>query len=169
MEEVLLLDLRKTWSQGGTIGFPRWLSGKESTCQWGDAGSVSGWGMSPGEGDSNPLWYSCLQNPRCTGAWQATVHGATEEPDTTKQLNNSESRNTHCSPGGELSWLCLHKSSYKELTASNAPSSIWLPQASFHSWCCYHISRISLPSSFIISAAASESGQLLLLWGQEMP
>ena len=40
-----------------------------------DTGSIPGLGRSPGEGTSNPLQYSCLENPMDTGAWQATVHG----------------------------------------------------------------------------------------------
>ena len=43
---------------------PRWLSGKESTCQAGDADSVPGLGRSPGGGSGNPLQYSCLGNPK---------------------------------------------------------------------------------------------------------
>ena len=45
----------------------------------GDAGSIPGWGRSPGGGNSNPLQYSCLENPMDRGAWQATVCGAAEE------------------------------------------------------------------------------------------
>ena len=41
----------------------------------GDAGSIPGLGRSPGEGNGNPLQYSCLENPVNRGAWQATVHG----------------------------------------------------------------------------------------------
>ena len=44
----------------------------------GDVGSVPGLGRSPGEGNGNPLLYSYLGNPRDRGAWQATIHGATE-------------------------------------------------------------------------------------------
>ena len=40
-----------------------------------DMGSVPGSGRSPGEGNANPLQYSCLENPMDRGAWQATVHG----------------------------------------------------------------------------------------------
>ena len=40
----------------------------------GDSGLISGWGRSPGEGNGNPLQYSCLENPMDRGAWQATVH-----------------------------------------------------------------------------------------------
>ena len=59
-------------------GLPRWLSGKESTCQAGDEHSVSGLGRSPGEGNGNPLQYSCLENPKDRGAWRATVHRVTK-------------------------------------------------------------------------------------------
>ena len=57
---------------------PRQLSGKESTCNAGDAGTIPELGSSPGEGNSNPLQYSCLGHPRDRGAWRATVHGVTE-------------------------------------------------------------------------------------------
>ena len=45
-----------------------WLSGKESACQAGDAGSVPGLGRSLGGGNGNPLQYSCLENPMDRGA-----------------------------------------------------------------------------------------------------
>ena len=57
------------------MGLPRWLSGKESACQAGDAGSVPVWRRSLGEGNGNPLQDSCLRIPMDRGAWQATVHG----------------------------------------------------------------------------------------------
>jgi len=41
----------------------------------GDTGSIPGWGRSPGEGNGNPLQYSCLGNPMDRGAWRATGHG----------------------------------------------------------------------------------------------
>ena len=41
----------------------------------GDSGSIPGLGKFPGEGNSNPLQYSCLENPVDRGAWRATVHG----------------------------------------------------------------------------------------------
>ena len=44
----------------------------------GDPGSIPGSGRSPGEGNGNPLQYSCLENPMNGGAWQATVHGVTK-------------------------------------------------------------------------------------------
>ena len=40
-----------------------------------DVGLISGLGRSPGEGNSNPLQYSCLENPMDGGDWQATVQG----------------------------------------------------------------------------------------------
>ena len=40
----------------------------------GDVSSVPGWGRCPGEGNGNPLQYSCLENSMDRGAWRATVH-----------------------------------------------------------------------------------------------
>ena len=45
------------------LGLPWWLSGKESACQAGNVGLIPGLGRSSGEGNGNPLQYSCLQNP----------------------------------------------------------------------------------------------------------
>ena len=42
----------------------------------GDLGSIPGLGRSTGEGNSNPVQYSCLENSKNRGAWLATVHGA---------------------------------------------------------------------------------------------
>ena len=44
-----------------------------------DVGSVPGLGRAPGEGNGNPLLYSCLENCMNRGAWQAAVHGITKE------------------------------------------------------------------------------------------
>ena len=44
----------------------------------GDTGLIPGLGRSPGEGNSNPLQYSCLENPMDRGTWKATVHGVTK-------------------------------------------------------------------------------------------
>ena len=40
----------------------------------GDAGSIPGWGRSPGERHGSPFQCSCLENPLDRGAWQAIVH-----------------------------------------------------------------------------------------------
>ena len=63
-------------------GFPGDSDGKESACSAGDPGLVPGLGRSPGEGNGNPLQYSCLENPMDRGAWRATVHGVRKELDT---------------------------------------------------------------------------------------
>ena len=52
--------------------------GKESVYNAGDPGSIPGWGRTPGEGNGNPLQYSCLENPMDGGTWWATVHGITK-------------------------------------------------------------------------------------------
>ena len=56
-------------------GLLRQHSGKESACNARDPGSIPGSGRSPGEGDGNPLQFSCLGNPMDRGAWWATVCG----------------------------------------------------------------------------------------------
>ena len=58
-----------------TLGFPRWLSGKESACQAGDMGSIPGLGRSPGEGNGDPLQYSCLENAMDRGVWWSQTAG----------------------------------------------------------------------------------------------
>ena len=57
------------------VGFPGGSDSEESACSAGDPGSIPGSGRSAGEGNGNPLQYSCLENPMDGGAWQATVHG----------------------------------------------------------------------------------------------
>ena len=55
-----------------------WEEGKASACNAGDPGLIPGLGGSPGEGNGNPLQYSCLENSMDGGAWWATVHGVTK-------------------------------------------------------------------------------------------
>ena len=54
--------------------FPKWLTGKESSCQTGDVGLIHGSGRAPGEGNGNLLQYSFLGNPIDREAWWAPVH-----------------------------------------------------------------------------------------------
>ena len=56
---------------------------KESPCNEGDLGSIPGLGRLPGEGNGNPLQYSCLGNLMDRGAWHASVHGVTKDLDMT--------------------------------------------------------------------------------------
>ena len=60
------------------LGFFGGSDSKESACNAGDSGSIPGSGRSPGEGNGNPLQYSCLENPMDGGAWWATVHGVSK-------------------------------------------------------------------------------------------
>ena len=58
--------------------FPGGSEVKELACNAGDLGSIPGSGRIPGEGNGNPLQYSCLENPMDGGAWWAAVHGVPE-------------------------------------------------------------------------------------------
>ena len=55
--------------------FPDGSEVKASASNAGDPGSIPGLGRSPGEGNGNPLQYSCLENPMDLEVWSATVHG----------------------------------------------------------------------------------------------
>ena len=55
-------------------GFPGGSDSKESACNLGELSSILGSRRSPGEGNGNPLQYSCLENPMDREAWRATVH-----------------------------------------------------------------------------------------------
>ena len=72
----------------GALGRPRgmvwggkrlpWIKVNNLPDSAGDAGSIPGLERSPGEGNGNPLQYSCLENPMDRGDWWATVHGVTK-------------------------------------------------------------------------------------------
>ena len=54
---------------------------------------IPGLGICPGEGNGNPLQYSCLENPTDRGAWWVMVHDVGIESDTTERLNNNKGQN----------------------------------------------------------------------------
>ena len=71
-ESVRLIQFMKTPDFSGG------LDGKASAYSAGEPVSILGSGRSPGEGNGDPLQYSCLENPMDGGAWYATVHGVTK-------------------------------------------------------------------------------------------
>ena len=66
-------SLGKGFPGGSVVKYPPANAGDA-----GDSGLMPGSGRSPGEGNGNPLQYSCLGNPMNRGAWWATVHGVTK-------------------------------------------------------------------------------------------
>ena len=64
-------------------GLPHWLGGKETASNEGDTGLTPGLQRFPGEGNGNPLQYSCLGNLMDREAWQAAVHGVAKKLDRT--------------------------------------------------------------------------------------
>ena len=69
--------------------FPGGSDSIESVCIAEDPGLNPGSGRSPGEGNGNPLQYSCLESSMGRGAWQGTVHGGHKESDMTEWLSLS--------------------------------------------------------------------------------
>ena len=59
-------------------GFPGGSDSKVSACNVGDLGLIPGLGRSPGEGNGNPLQFSCLENLMDGGTWWATIHGVSK-------------------------------------------------------------------------------------------
>ena len=82
------------------MGFPGGSEVKVSVYNTGDPGSIPGSGRSPGEGNSNPLQDTCLENPMDREAWWATVHGVpktwTQLSDFTYLPTNGEPLNLYC-------------------------------------------------------------------------
>ena len=75
-------------------GFPGGSEEKNLPASAGDSDFISGLGRSPGEGNGNPLQYSCLENSMDRGAWQAAVHEVAESrtrlsDQTTTEFDNS--------------------------------------------------------------------------------
>ena len=75
---ALLIKDHTSW-----CSFPCGPVVKNPSANVGNAGLIPEWGRSYGEGNGNPLQYSCLENPMHRGAWRATVHGVTKELDMT--------------------------------------------------------------------------------------
>ena len=107
----------------------------------GDVGSIPESGISPGEGNGNPLQYSCLENPMDRGAWQAAAHGV-------------EKSRTQLSVHVQLStW-------YKQRIKS--ARTLGLPYFAPWEW---HVRRPELASwRMSIPAEASEISQLSTSW-----
>ena len=83
------------------MGFPVGTSVKNPPANAGDIrdmGSIPGSGRSPGEGNGNPLQYSCPENPMDRGAWRATVHGVAKR----RGHDQSDLAHTH----SLLSYIC---------------------------------------------------------------
>ena len=89
-------------------GFPGASLGKESACSAGDLGSISGWGPSPGEGNGNPLQYSCLENPMDGGNLMRYSPWDGRELDLTEQLTFTSLSELVVSLNEVTPYLCLY-------------------------------------------------------------
>ena len=107
-ELIKLMDYQRK------VGLPRWDNGKESACQ---CRLISELGRSPGEGNGNPLQYSCLENSMNRGVWRAMVHGITKELDMTEHAHMHQRKIV---PASLLhSWASAAKSLQSCLTLCN--------------------------------------------------
>ena len=95
-------------------GFPGSSDGKASAYNAGDPGLIPGSERSPGEGNGNPLQYSCLENPMDRGAYQATVHRVAKSWTRLKQLRTHTHTHIH-----------THTHTPDQKNASNFDSGLW--------------------------------------------
>ena len=77
------------------VGYFGGSGGKESACNAGDQSSIPGPGRCPGEGNANPLQYSCLENSMDRGAWWATVHGVAKNQTQLSDSHTDTHTHTH--------------------------------------------------------------------------
>ena len=84
------------------LGFPGGSDGKDSACNAGNPVSISGLGRSPGEGNGNPLQYSCLENPMDRRAWRANSLWGCKESDTAEWLTLFTSCELSSFPGVQV-------------------------------------------------------------------
>ena len=87
-QRAILVHKRQPTALMLLMDFPGGSDGKASVYNAGDPGSIPGLRRSPGEGNSNPLQYSCMRSPMEREAWWATVHEVSKEMDATERLNN---------------------------------------------------------------------------------
>ena len=71
------------------MSFPGGSDGKASACNVGDPGSIPGLGRSPGEGNGNPVQYSCLENPHGQRSLAGYNLRSRKELDTTERLSTA--------------------------------------------------------------------------------
>ena len=98
--------------------FPGDSDSKVSTYRAGDPGLIPQSGISPGEGNGNPLQYYCLENAMDRGAWGATVHRVTKTWTWLSEKNNNEAQLEQVSPTlnsvsfeGGSQWQALNSAS----------------------------------------------------------
>ena len=99
-----------------------------------DAGSIPGWGRSPGKENGNPLQYSCLGNPMDRGAWMVTVHGV-EKSWTQFSDQNNNHHIIYLSLGSSKKKKKKKKVSEKKQDMSKLNfRSLFFPQATAEHW-----------------------------------
>ena len=99
---IYLCDRIIRFKENFWLDFPGGSDGKASAYNVGDLGSILVLGSSPGEGNGNPLQYSCLESPIDGGAWWATVRGVTKSQ--TRLSDFTFFSFLSCVMFGELGW-----------------------------------------------------------------
>ena len=126
------------------LGFPGGTSGKEPTAIAGqvrDEGLIPGLRRPPGWGHSNPLQYTCLENPMDRGAWQATGHSVTKNQTQLKQLSTYTQHKYLYVKHIKSAWYCCYSAfgDHRLLGYSRSPR---IPL-----WQCFQFSHLVVSDS----------------------
>ena len=141
---------------------PRWLRGKESSGNAeaaGGTGWIPEWGRSCGDGNGNPLQYSCLENPTDRGAWQAPVSRVTE----------SQTRlSSWAQPLGNFSSRWTRMGTQLSVVPSQTPGSklpIYVHLSWFWDFTCLleELNTLDLGHEFFLKVRLKISGLILIL------
>ena len=119
LEIMFIIDelIISTWRRG----FPGGSDGKSSACNVGDLGLIPGSGKSPGEGNGNPLQYSCLEGSMDGGACLAIVHGIAKSQTRLSNFTSHEEGSIMFDPNG----CCNKVAQLGGLTQQNVFSQLW--------------------------------------------
>ena len=158
------------------VGLPWWLSGKESTCQCRRCGFDPWVGKIPGEGNGNPLKYSCPGNPMDRGAWWAIVQMVANRAGHDLVTKQQPRKNIHLYPllqvNSTIAWWLLSWSGYFTATWISSEWSRLLTnglQVQFRLHLRFHGSFTSFPTLIFLlihpfhSCGLQESLQISLL------
>ena len=112
--------------------FPGGSDSKVSACSAGDPGLIPGSGRSPGEGNGNPLQYSCLENSMDGGAWLAIVHGVTKSWTRLSHFTSLHFTSLSQAPGRCIV-TCLHVGGLWKKQKNHLNMKSWILKKNF---CC---------------------------------
>ena len=129
------------------MGFPGGSDGKESACNVGDLDSIPGLGRSPGGRHSNPLQYSCLENPHGQRSLVGYSPWNHKESDTTGRLSTEHKPSVQFTGSVMSNYLQPHGSQHARLPCPSPSPGVYSNSCPLSWWCHLTISSSVVPFS----------------------